>query len=64
MGVGVLARHEGERCRRLVQQVKGESQCLDVILNAYREKCLDIVKPLDTFHISHIPGRRMNEQTF
>jgi hypothetical protein len=39
----------------VVQQVKGENQCLDGTLNSYRDKCLDIIKTLEAFHISHIP---------
>jgi ribonuclease HI len=39
----------------VVRQMKGESQCLDKILNEYRGKCLDIMKTLDAFCIHHIP---------
>jgi hypothetical protein len=39
----------------IVQQVKGDSQCLDGVLNSYRDKCLDIIKLFDTFSIKHIP---------
>jgi ribonuclease HI len=48
----------------VVQQVKGESQCLDGALNCYRDKCLDIIKTLEAFRISHIPreeNRKANE---
>jgi ribonuclease HI len=38
-----------------VQQIKGDSQCLDGVLNSYRDKCLDIIKLFDTFSIKHIP---------
>jgi hypothetical protein len=38
-----------------VQQVKGDSQRLDGVLNSYRDKCLDIIKLFDTFSIEHIP---------
>jgi hypothetical protein len=37
--------------------MKGESQCLDGVLNAYLDECLDVVKALDTFHISHVPRK-------
>jgi ribonuclease HI len=39
----------------IVQQVKGDSQCLDGVLNSYRDRCLDIIKLFDTFSIKHIP---------
>jgi hypothetical protein len=38
-----------------VQQVRGDSQCLDGVLNSYRDKYLDIIKLLDKFSIKHIP---------
>jgi ribonuclease HI len=41
--------------RLVVQQIKGEHQCLDGSLNDYRERCLDIAKTLDNFPISHVP---------
>jgi ribonuclease HI len=39
----------------IVQQIRGESKCLDGVLNSYRDRCLDIVKLFDTFSIKHIP---------
>jgi ribonuclease HI len=39
----------------IVQQIKGDSQCLDGMLNSYRDRCLDIIKLFDTFSIKHIP---------
>jgi hypothetical protein len=47
----------------IVQQIKGDSQCLDGVLNSYRDRCLDIIKLLDIFSIKHIPqeeNRRVN----
>ena len=42
----------------VVQQIKGEFQCLDGLLNSYLDRChLDIIKSLDTFTISHIPRK-------
>jgi ribonuclease HI len=38
----------------VVQQVKEESQCLDGILNSYRDQCWDVIRTLDSFHISHV----------
>ena len=38
----------------VVQQVNGESQCLNGLLNSYLDRCLDIIKSLDSFTISHI----------
>jgi hypothetical protein len=45
----------------VVQQVRGESQCLDGILNLYCEQCLDIIKMLDTFNINRIPREENRE---
>jgi hypothetical protein len=39
----------------IVQQIRGESQRLDGVLNSYRDRCLDIVKLFDTFSIKRIP---------
>jgi hypothetical protein len=39
----------------IMQQVRGDSHCLDGVLNSYRDKCIDIVKLFDTFSIKHIP---------
>jgi hypothetical protein len=40
----------------VVQQVSGECQCLDGSLNAYLDKCLDVIKfNIDEFYIHHIP---------
>jgi hypothetical protein len=33
---------------------EGDSQCLDGVLNSYRDKRLDIIKLFDTFSIKHI----------
>jgi ribonuclease HI len=45
----------------VVQQIKGESQCLDGALNNYREECTGIIKLLESFSISHVP-RGENER--
>jgi hypothetical protein len=39
----------------IVQQIRGDNQCLDGVLNSYRDRCLDIIKLFDTFSIKHIP---------
>jgi hypothetical protein len=39
----------------IVQQIRGDRQCLDGVLNSYRDKCLDISKLFATFSIKHIP---------
>jgi ribonuclease HI len=39
----------------IVQQIRGESQCLDGVLNSYQERCLDIVKLFGMFSIKYIP---------
>jgi hypothetical protein len=38
-----------------VEQFRGDSECLDGVLNSYRDRCLDIIKLFDTFSIKHIP---------
>jgi hypothetical protein len=48
----------------MVQQLNGESQCLDETLNEYREMCLKIISDLEEFSIQHIPrsdNTRANE---
>jgi ribonuclease HI len=42
------------------QQVRGDSQCLDRVLNSYRDNCLELLSCL-TFSIKHIP-REENSQ--
>jgi hypothetical protein len=44
-----------------MEQIIGDSQYLDGVLNSYRNKCLDIIKLFDTFSIKHIP-REENSQ--
>jgi ribonuclease HI len=39
----------------IMQQVRGDSQCLDWVLNSYRNKCLDIIKLFDMLSFKHIP---------
>jgi ribonuclease HI len=38
----------------IVQQIKGESQCLDGALNRYCEECVGIIKSLESLSINHI----------
>jgi ribonuclease HI len=38
----------------VVHQVSGKYQCLDGSLNAYLDKCLDIIARFDEFSIHHI----------
>jgi ribonuclease HI len=38
----------------LVHQLSGKYQCLDGLLNAYLDKCLDIIARFDEFSIHHI----------
>jgi hypothetical protein len=45
----------------IVQQIIGDCQCLDRVLNSYRDKCLDIIKLFDTFSIKHIPREENNQ---
>jgi ribonuclease HI len=39
----------------IMQQIRGDRQCLDGVLNSYRDRCLDIIKLFDTFSMKHIP---------
>jgi ribonuclease HI len=39
----------------IMQQIRGDSQCLNGVLNSYQDRCLDIIKLFDTFSIKHIP---------
>jgi hypothetical protein len=41
----------------IVQQIRGDSQCLDEVLHSYWDKYLDIIKLFDTFSIKHIPQK-------
>jgi ribonuclease HI len=45
----------------IVQQIKGDSQCLYGVLNSYQDRCLDIIKLFDTFSIKHIPWEENNQ---
>jgi hypothetical protein len=47
----------------IVQQIKGDSQCLDGVLNSYRDRCLDVIKLFDTFSIKHIPQEENSRAT-
>ena len=38
----------------VVRQINGEFQCFDGLLNSYLDRCLDLIKLLDTFTIKHI----------
>jgi ribonuclease HI len=44
----------------IMQQIRGDSQCLDGVLNSYRDRWLDIIKLFDTFSIKHIPRGENN----
>jgi ribonuclease HI len=44
----------------IMQQIREDSQCLDGVLNSYRDRCLDIIKLFDTFSIKHIPQEENN----
>jgi hypothetical protein len=45
----------------IMQEIRGDSQCLDRVLNSYWDKYLDIIKLFDMFSIKHIP-REVNSQ--
>jgi hypothetical protein len=38
----------------VVQQIKGEFQSFDGLLNSYLDRCLAIIKSLDTITVHHI----------
>jgi ribonuclease HI len=38
----------------VVQQINGESQCLDGMLNEYRERCLEMLGALDKFSVEYV----------
>ena len=38
----------------VVQQVNGESQCLDGVLSGYLSRCAQLVAELETFSIEHV----------
>ena len=42
----------------VVQQVSKVCQCLDGVLNAYLDRCLDIIACLDEFAIYHVPREK------
>jgi ribonuclease HI len=44
----------------IMQQMRGDNQCLDGVLNSYRHRCFDIIKVFDTFSIKHIPWEQNN----
>ena len=46
----------------VVQQVSKVCQCYNGSLNAYLDKCLDIISSFNEFIIKHIP-REENEKT-
>jgi ribonuclease HI len=45
----------------VVQQVSKVCQCLDGVLNAYLDKCLDIIACLDEIVIYHVPRDEIKE---
>jgi hypothetical protein len=44
----------------IVQQIRGDSQCLDGVLNSYWDKCLGNIKLFDMFSMKHIPREENN----
>jgi hypothetical protein len=41
--------------KQIVEQVNGSSQCLDGVLNGYREHCMDMMSKLERVSIKNIP---------
>jgi hypothetical protein len=54
IGMGVRDVEAFGDSQLVVQQERGESQCLDGTLNKYRDICARLVSMLDTFHIGHV----------
>jgi hypothetical protein len=48
----------------VVQQIKGEFQCFDELLSSYLDRCLVIVKSLDTFTMKHISREEIPRANF
>jgi ribonuclease HI len=44
----------------IMRQIKGDSQCLDGVVNSYRDRCLDVIMLFDMFSIKHIPREENN----
>jgi ribonuclease HI len=38
----------------VVQQIRGESHCLDGMLNHYHDRCTQLISSLDMFYIEHV----------
>jgi ribonuclease HI len=53
--MGVKSAEAFRDSKLVVQQLNGDSQCLDGVLNCYRDKCLGRVKSWSSFCITHIP---------
>jgi ribonuclease HI len=45
----------------IVQQIRGENQCLDGMLNRYYDRCMQLIEPLESFSIEHVHWSQ-NEQ--
>jgi hypothetical protein len=41
--------------RLVVLQINGASQCLDGVLNEYRERCLDMLSMFKEYSVKHVP---------
>jgi ribonuclease HI len=54
IGMGVRDVEAFGDSQLVVQQMSGESQCLDIVLNGYYQMCKDLVRILDTFHLEHV----------
>jgi ribonuclease HI len=60
IGMGVRDIKAYGDSKLVVDQLRGESQCMDGMLNAYVEKCSQLISCLDYFQIEHAP--RENNQ--
>jgi ribonuclease HI len=41
--------------RLVVEQVNGLSQCLDMMLNEYCERCLEVLRKFREYNVKHVP---------
>jgi ribonuclease HI len=55
VGMGVKREEILGDSKLVVQQITGDSQCMDGVLNEYRETCMDLLDQLDKFVIKHVP---------
>jgi hypothetical protein len=45
----------GDASRYGSEKITGDSQCMDGVLNEYKDSCMDLLGRLDKFVIKHVP---------